>query len=598
MSTERPLLAERPTIIERIGRFCELPLLAKELNEQAARRRTYIVRFVYAGILFTAACGLFYGSFLQGTGGSAGGLGQGRQMFEQLVGLQFWTIYLFLPAISCGCLTVEKERNTLGLLLITTLSPWQIVMQKLLGRLVPMLTFVVLSFPLMAVAYSFGGITADYLWGGIVVLVVTSIEAAALSVMCSAWYPTTVEAFVGNYVLFLVLFYVVPPGWGPWLFRRASDVTFTSTLVSLWLPAALTGGFLFAARKFVETRAFVPPKNVLLGIFQRLDKFFNEANEVTGGIVLVKDGDPLPGLEPVAWRETTKKSLGTFRYLFRILVMLEVPLILVCSSLTIGGPGGMDISTVSRLLYILWILAVAMIVVHAGSVIAAERTRQSLDVLIATPLTGEEIVQQKLQGVRRLMKVLRVPFLTIFAFEVWWFTGSEYRWTYLGLSLASIVIYLPLLAWIALWMGLKIGSQMKAILGTFALVVGWLMMPRIVRAVFEDMAGINLPLWIESVLALNPVDQIVSFEELNTTGRLASLKAVQQGFLPFMILAGVNFLIHGLAWFAIRRRCLAHADKLLGRLQSEAIRRAIAVNSPEGDVSLNEPAGVGLAETL
>jgi ABC-type transport system involved in multi-copper enzyme maturation permease subunit len=554
-------------IVSKIARFCELPLLAKELNEQASQRRTYVVRFLYAGILFTAACGMFYGSFLQGTAGSTGGLGQGRQMFEQLVGLQFWTIYLFLPAISCGCLTIEKERNTLGLLLITTLSPWQIVLQKLLGRLVPMLTFVLLSFPLMAVAYSFGGITADYLWSGIVLLVLTCIEAAALSVMCSAWYPTTVEAFIGNYVVFLVLFFVLPAGWGLWLFNRASEASFTQTLLSTWFPLVLTVGFLLAARRFVESRAFVPPKNVLLGMFQRLDRFFNEANSVTGGIVLVKDGDPLPGEAPIAWRETTKKSLGTFRYLFRVLVMLELPLIIVCSSLSISSPGGPDITVVSRLLYVLWILAAAMIIVHAGSVMAAERTRQTLDMLLATPLSGEQILKQKLGGVRRLIRVLVVPFVTIFAFEVWWFLGSEYRWLYLILSIGSILVYLPLIAWFALWMGLVVRSQMKAVLGTVALLGGWLLVPRIVRSILIDMTGTGVPVWIESVLALNPAEQIVAIEGLNTTARQASTKATEQGFLPFLILTGINFSLYGVAWYLVRRRCLARADSLLGRVE-------------------------------
>ena len=181
-----------------VVRLLELPLLAKELNEQASQKRTYLIRFLYAAILFTAACGLFYGDLLHDGGGSAGGLGQGRRMFEQLVRLQFWSIYLLLPAISCGCLTIEKERNSLGLLLITSLSPWQIVLQKLLGRVVPMLTFVLLSFPLMAVAYSFGGITQDYLCSGILLLTLACFQAAALSVLCSAWFPTTVEAFVAN----------------------------------------------------------------------------------------------------------------------------------------------------------------------------------------------------------------------------------------------------------------------------------------------------------------------------------------------------------------------------------------------------------------
>ena len=34
----------------------EMPLLARELKELAARPRTYIVRFAYAALLFIAAC--------------------------------------------------------------------------------------------------------------------------------------------------------------------------------------------------------------------------------------------------------------------------------------------------------------------------------------------------------------------------------------------------------------------------------------------------------------------------------------------------------------------------------------------------------------
>lgn len=154
--------------------FWELPLLVKELNEQSSRPRTYVVRFLYAASLFTAACALFYGGFLSGDTNT---LGRGRFMFERLVTYQFWAIFVFLPAISCTALTIEKERNSLGLLLITSLRPWQIVLQKALGRIVPMLTFLLLSFPLMAVAYSFGGVTEDYLWSGTYLLVITCFQS-------------------------------------------------------------------------------------------------------------------------------------------------------------------------------------------------------------------------------------------------------------------------------------------------------------------------------------------------------------------------------------------------------------------------------------
>jgi hypothetical protein len=314
---------------------------------------------------------------------------------------------------------------------------------------------------------------------------------------------------------------------------------------------------------------------------------------VTGGIVLVKDGDPLPGLQPIAWRETTKKSLGTFRYLFRVLIMLELPLIAVCFSLSIGMPGGPDITDVSRLLYVLWLLAAAMIVVHAGSVMAAERTRQTLDVLLATPLRGEQILRQKLHGVRRLVRVLVVPYLTIFAFEVWWFQGSEYRWLYLGLSLVSLFAYLPLLSWLALCIGLKVRSQMKAVLGTIAFVAGWLLVPQVVRAVLLDVAGTGVPVWIECLLALVPTEQIVAIEGLNTKARLASTKATEQGFLAFLMLIGLNFVLHGLMWYVVRRRCLTDADNLLGRLEPPIQLSEPPTSSPvfeaDNDPALAEP---------
>src|SRR5262245_66682174 len=90
-------------MLSKVLRLFELPLLAKELNEQAARKRTYILRFAYAALLFVGACGLFYGNFLQGGNGSSRGLGQGKLMFEKLVKIQFVGIYLFVPAISCSC---------------------------------------------------------------------------------------------------------------------------------------------------------------------------------------------------------------------------------------------------------------------------------------------------------------------------------------------------------------------------------------------------------------------------------------------------------------------------------------------------------------
>jgi ABC-type transport system involved in multi-copper enzyme maturation permease subunit len=418
----------------------------------------------------------------------------------------------------------------------------------------------------MAVAYSFGGVTEDYLWSGTLLLVLTCLEVGALSIACSAYFPTTVEAFVGNYVIFLVLYAVLPFAWGPRLFDQADRVPFVVTAVWCFPILMLTGGFLLTAWMCVESRAFVPPSNVLLGLFKRLDAWFNDMNRVTGGIVLVRDGEPLPGDRPIAWRETAKKSLGTFRYLFRVLVVIELPLLFICAALRLAVPGGASLQPISACLFIVWVLAAAMIIVHAGSVISSERTRQTLDVLLATPMSGRELVLEKLQGVRRLIGVLLVPFLTIFAFETWWNQSATYRWIYFPLACAALAVYLPLIVWIALCVGLKVRSQIKAVLAVAAIIGGWLLVPTVAGHVWTDVLGYALVDPLSQLLLLNPAALIPALERTGAVVMPPPGSRQVASFSPSWLTFGANLLLHGWVLYALRRWCLANADRLLGRL--------------------------------
>src|SRR5688572_3503195 len=115
-------------VVQHLG----LPLLAKELLEQAARPRTYIVRTLYAALLFFFALLIFYFSSYESIANPLALFGRGREVFFNVVRLQFAGVLLFMPAITCGAITAEKERNTFGLLLLTRLSPTTILLEKLL----------------------------------------------------------------------------------------------------------------------------------------------------------------------------------------------------------------------------------------------------------------------------------------------------------------------------------------------------------------------------------------------------------------------------------------------------------------------------------
>ncbi len=92
------------------------------------------------------ACTLFYGNIGLAAGASET-LGRGRSHFIGLLIFQLAALYVIVPVLTAGAITAEKERATLALLLVTTLSPRQIVLQKFASRMTPILSFVLLSFP-------------------------------------------------------------------------------------------------------------------------------------------------------------------------------------------------------------------------------------------------------------------------------------------------------------------------------------------------------------------------------------------------------------------------------------------------------------------
>ena len=208
-----------------IFRSQPLPLLLVELKKMAASKRTYIIRFAYAATLFGVACWLFLYE------GSAGltvtevqtseldpmfmntfvnksqpklVLGSGGKLFEKLVLMQFFALCVVIPATTCGAIAEDRQNGTLSVLLLSPMGGFQIVLQKLLSRLVPMFSFVLLSLPLLAVAYSYGGVKNERLVIGVVLLFMTCAQIGALSILMSVLCRTTVTALLGTYLTFVL----------------------------------------------------------------------------------------------------------------------------------------------------------------------------------------------------------------------------------------------------------------------------------------------------------------------------------------------------------------------------------------------------------
>ena len=563
-----------------------LPLLTKELTEIAARRRTYVTRVVYALLL----CGIFgavtFSALQRAYSSPMFAMGMGREMFLILTMLQIAGIYLFLPAMACGLITQEKERDSLVLLFLTELGPWQILLQKYATGLVAIFSFLLIGMPLGALCYAYGGVTPEDLFTGIFVLFLTGLQVAAFALMCSATARTTVGAFIGTYfgqaALFFglalandfyyrligyhgsqseILLQVFPFGLLRsylysyyWMRGRPgiSDVRLHS------LPSiGATLVFLLVARFYFVRRAFAPARNRLRAMFRRMDSSMQRVNRRFGGITFQAGFRALPGDDPIAWRELARTTIGRWNHLARILLAVEIFTIALCLWNIAGGNDRENLSSIAA---VLGILAVVALSASAANAFVSERVNQTFEVLLTTPLHATDVVRQKMRMLSRFAWVLAAPVMTVFALA-WWLRRDEWSAPptpfghsspelYLLCSVLTLAVYLPLVLWLSMWIGLKMRTRIRAIVTALAVIVGWCAIPFLAYAVMENNSSATAK-WL---LLGSPL----TMPAMNQTAEL-------QWVFPHAALIGVlvSFLTYGLIAAFIRHRCLSRADRYL-----------------------------------
>jgi len=487
----------------------ELPLLRRELTELAQRRRTYLLRSVGALLLLG---GVMYGLIeivpalnpwgmagapLTPVAGamSMGALGSGGVLFTFLIPMLFLAIPALMPALCSTAIASEKEQNTFGTLLLTRLSPWNIVIEKLLSRIVPMATLLLLVSPVLAYLYSLGGVDPGLMFASVWLLLCECLLFASLSLFFSAWFPSTVATFVWSYIaagLLLAIGTIFPvtgfgiwiqevglwaivvrsPGMGAGVPLASSSELFLELFGRSIVPGLLAVVLLIGTRVVLVRRAFVGHSSFLITVFRSLDGFFKWLNQrTTGGIELMAESQALPGDDPVTWRERNKKSLGQFRWLVRILVVLEGPTLFICATAVIFGLRfGSEILSV--LLILLWTFAAILAAVKGTSLFAQERARQTLEPLLSTTLTSRELMEQKVRGTNRLLIVLGSPIVTVYLTEAYMTWHGNYLWTggYLVISTLLMFVILRTIVWISAAVGTLVRSQTKAITASIVII--------------------------------------------------------------------------------------------------------------------------------
>lgn len=125
--------------------------------------------------------------------------------FFTLFILQFALTCLVAPAMTAGCLTGERERQTMDMLLVTHLGSLRIIMGKWMEAFAFLALLIFSALPMTAMALSLAGLNAMLSLFSTLYLMLIALIVSALGLLCSALCRRTIASTVTAYILLFSL---------------------------------------------------------------------------------------------------------------------------------------------------------------------------------------------------------------------------------------------------------------------------------------------------------------------------------------------------------------------------------------------------------
>jgi ABC-type transport system involved in multi-copper enzyme maturation permease subunit len=175
-----------------------LPVVGRELRVSARRPRLYWARFSAAGAAMVLVLWIW---IMFDTGPSDI---RARQIFGSLSVLAFVYAILAGVALTSDAISEEKREGTLGLLFLTDLSGYDVVLGKVFATSLNAFYGLLAIFPVMAIPLLLGGLTAGDFWRMALVLVNTLLFSVCLGIFVSSFSRHERKTQIATFMLILL----------------------------------------------------------------------------------------------------------------------------------------------------------------------------------------------------------------------------------------------------------------------------------------------------------------------------------------------------------------------------------------------------------
>src|SRR5947209_3040403 len=179
------------------------PVFFYDLIRAARRRRSFLFRTLYAGLLFVLIAWIYLVWITERRGGSI----PTREManfaasfFYPFLLVQFTLAVLLTPATVASAIAEEKDRKTLEFILTTDLRDREIVVGKLAARLANLTLLILTGLPILSLLQFLGGVDPGLMFTGFAATGLTMVSLAGLSIFNSVLAKRPRDAIALTYL--------------------------------------------------------------------------------------------------------------------------------------------------------------------------------------------------------------------------------------------------------------------------------------------------------------------------------------------------------------------------------------------------------------
>ena len=452
-----------------------LPIVERELRLAARRPGTHWSR-AGAG---AAAIGLTIWSVYDNAGSPAWTNRGGRSTFVTLALVATFYAVTTALRLTGPAIAAEKREGTLGLLFLTDLKPYDVILGKLAATTLNTFYRAMAAVPVLAIPLLMGGVTAGDVARLAAVLMNTVFLAAAVGMLASTLSRDEKSATGLGWMLLLGILASAPLAAALliWLGAAASGI---------WLPlcalSPVSALFVILAQGALSPGSFWTPLvtgqlcawgclalacRIVPRVWQDRPATASQQTRGERFRVLV-EGDPaaraerrrrMLAINPVYWLNNRSRLVPWYPWIF----------LAALAALGLWATLGLEAQWKERSLVLgtCWLMHVIFktwVGSQSASAFSVDRDRGALELLLSTPLTTQELLRGHWLG---LLRLFAAPIGLFLVFEVLWIfyalangTDRDDRgWAFwactYAANLAVFVVDLWALGWVALWFGAR-----------------------------------------------------------------------------------------------------------------------------------------------